>query len=58
MGLLKQIQQNDGLNESGRQELNTSINRLEQYYFVNANNDDEPDLKELAETWIRKTEQG
>ena len=54
LGLLKRIQQKNGFDETGRQELATSINRLERHYFVNAE-DEEPDLNELAEVWIRRT---
>jgi hypothetical protein len=53
LGLLRDIERNNGFNESGRTELTASINRLERYYFVDQS-DDEPDLKTVAETWISR----
>ena len=51
LGLLRQIDQNNGLNESSRRELAGEIDHLEQHYFVN-NGDEEPNLREMAETWV------
>jgi hypothetical protein len=53
LGLLRQIDQNNGLNESSRLELAGSINRLEQHFFINGS-DEEPNLQEMAETWIER----
>ena len=53
LGLLRQIDQNNGLNESSRLELAGSIDHLEQHYFIN-NGDEEPNLQEMAETWVRR----
>ena len=53
IGLLKQIQENSGLGESGKEELDNSINRLQRYYFVDGD-DNEPDLRKVAEGWIQK----
>ncbi len=60
LGLLKQIQENNGLSDDGKTELVTSINRLERYYFGNGHpsNDGEnvePNLRELAEHWLNRT---
>ena len=53
LSLLKQIQSRNGLDESGMADLNASINRLERYYFVDEKQD-EPDLKNIAEQWVRR----
>lgn len=54
IGLLKHIQSNNGLDGNGRQELQTSIGRLERFYFGQAAAD-EPDLNEIAESWVRRS---
>ena len=53
IGLLKQIQQNNGFDETGQRELSASINRLEKYYFIEGDSD-EPNIQEIAETWVGK----
>ena len=53
LGLLKQIDFNDGLDMTQKQELAQSINRLEQYYFIDSNGD-EPELTDIAKTWIKR----
>jgi hypothetical protein len=51
LGLLRQIQQNDGLSAPAMQELAGSIERTERHYF--ARTDGEPvDLQQVAETWV------
>lgn len=52
LGLLRQIERNNGFNSSGKQELSSSINRIEAYFFGAAG--EEPDLEEIAASWIRK----
>ena len=53
--LLKNIETNNGLSADSRKELQTSINRIERYYFASEEaTDGEPDLTELATTWVRK----
>ncbi len=54
LGLLKQIDYNDGLDMTQKQELAQSINRLEQYYFIDSNGD-EPELTDIAKKWIQRT---
>jgi len=53
LGLLKRIQSNNGLDESGQQELTTSITRLERHYF-SPRQDEAPNLHEIAESWLRR----
>ena len=60
IGLLKDIQANNGLSPSTKQELASSINRLEQHYFADTNGNgapsgDESDLTQVAEKWLRQT---
>jgi hypothetical protein len=54
LGLLEEIQQHDGLSDDGRRELAASIARIERHYFADENGEAPPDLKELAETWVRR----
>ena len=54
LGLLRQIERNNGFDGHGKLELATCINRLEQHYFLRID-DDEPDLEEIAESWIRRS---
>jgi hypothetical protein len=53
LGLLKHIQSNNGLDETGQQELTASITRLERHYF-SPKQDEDPDLHEIAESWLRR----
>ena len=55
LGLLRDIERNNGLDDRKRQELASSINRIEQYYFEGANGEDEPDIRQIAETWVRQS---
>jgi len=53
LGLLREIQQNNGFPAPQMQELAGSIDRVERHYF--AESDGEPvDLHQLAESWIRR----
>ena len=53
LGLLREIQHNNGLPAPQMQELAGSIERIERHYF--AESDGEPvDLHQVAETWIRR----
>ena len=54
IGLLKYIQSNNGLDDRGHEELQASIHRIERSYF-DARAEDQPDLHEIAETWVRRT---
>ena len=51
LGLLKDIERNNGLSPAGKQELGVSISRLEHYYFE-APQGEEPDLNEVVHRWI------
>jgi len=54
LGLLKDIEANNGLGPKRKDELSTSINRIEKYYFGEPNGDDEPKLQEIATRWVRQ----
>jgi hypothetical protein len=54
LGLLRDIEQNDGLPDDRKRELSATIHRLEAHYFVGPA-PDEPDLHEIARDWIRRT---
>ena len=51
LGLLREIEHQNGLSQPQKQELRTSIQELERHYFASAD-DAEPDLKKIAGTWI------
>ena len=53
LGLLHNIEHDNGLQPSQRDELNASIKRIESHYFDKASSK-EPDLKQIAEIWIRQ----
>ena len=53
LGLLRDIERNNGLAPKRREELHTNINRLEEHFF--ANKGDVPDLEELAARWVRES---
>jgi hypothetical protein len=54
LGLLRDIQHNDGLAERDRRELAESIDRIERHYFA-APEPRDPDLQRIAEAWVAKT---
>ncbi len=54
LGLLRDIQQNNGLKPAERQELVGSIDRLERHFFQ-APEQPEPNLQEIAAGWLSKT---
>lgn len=55
ISLLQDIQRNNGLNDNQRQELDVSINRLEEYYFGMRNgNEQEPDLTAEVKKWTKR----
>lgn len=53
IGLLKDIESNNGLTPDRTRELAGTINRLEQYYFYERDGD-EPDLRNIARDWASK----
>jgi hypothetical protein len=56
-GLLYDIQRNGQLDAGQREELDRAIARLERRYFAEqANGDGEIDLRQIAETWLRRAE--
>jgi hypothetical protein len=57
IGLLRDIQQNNGLSDPAHRELVASISRLERHYFLAAEQV-EPNLHDIAERWVRETRNG
>ena len=53
LGLLREIEHQNGLPVAQMQELATSIQQLERHYFAGSNGS-EPDLKKIAETWVSR----
>ncbi len=56
LGLLRDIQHNDGLGPADREELGASIDRLERHYFADAK-EHEPDLRQIAADWLARSSQ-
>jgi hypothetical protein len=54
IGLLRDIQQNNGLSEPAHRELAASIGRLERHYFLSAEQV-EPNLRDIAQRWVGET---
>jgi hypothetical protein len=54
IGLLRDIQQNNGLSEPAHRELAASIGRLERHYFLTAEQV-EPNLRDIAQRWVSET---
>jgi hypothetical protein len=55
IALLEQIRREGGLSEPQQAELTGSIRRVERHYFAgDGNGDPPPDLKALAEGWVRQ----
>ena len=54
LGLLRDIQHNNGLDVAEQQELAASIDRLERHFFA-APQQQEPDLRDIAAAWVAKT---
>ncbi len=52
LGLLKDIERNNGLSPSKQEELVASIQSLERHYFAEPSHH-EPDLRDIAERWVR-----
>lgn len=55
LGLLENIQQNNGLNEAGHRELAATIDGLQKHYFVEPQGAD-PDLQGIARNWVQRCE--
>lgn len=54
LAALRDIHQNNGLQPARKKELGESINRLEEHYFGSRNQSDgEPDLKQIANDWLK-----
>lgn len=53
IGLLRDIQANNGLSPSGKEELAASIHRIEGHFF-SRDAKEEPDLEEIARTWVSR----
>jgi hypothetical protein len=53
LGLLKDIEANNGLGEKRKSELSQNINRIEKYYFEGQDGS-EPKLDEIARKWVRQ----
>jgi hypothetical protein len=51
LGLLREIQVNNGLSDAKQQELAASIRHLERHYFAEPTRE-EPDLHAIATTWV------
>jgi hypothetical protein len=54
LGLLRNIQHNNGLSEAEQVELGRSIDRLERHFFAEPEGQ-EPDLNSIAADWVAKT---
>ena len=54
LGLLRSIEQKNGLSPAGKSELATTINRIERHYFL-APEASDLDLRGIAESWARKS---
>lgn len=53
LGLLRDIEQNNGFTDERRSELGTAITEVEQHYFGETG-DAAPDLRGIAEHWVRR----
>ncbi len=53
LGLLRQIQSTNGLDQRGHDELTSTISRIEQSYFTEDQQVDD-DLHEIANDWVRR----
>ena len=54
LSLLKDIKHKNGIDQKQRDELNVSINRIEQFYFGEDKEAEPGDLSSLASTWVSK----
>ena len=54
LSLLKDIKHRNGISEQQAEELQSSINRIESYYFGDQNEDSPQDLESVAKTWVAK----
>ena len=53
LGLLRRIQEKNGMDHAGKEELAHSIAVVERRYF-SIDGEEMPDLKSLAEDWVRR----
>lgn len=53
LGLLREIEHNNGLTPAQMRELNSSIQEIERLYFAKPESD-KPDLRQIAETWVSR----
>ena len=54
IGLLRDIEHNNGLTDDGRSELRRDIDRIERYYYQDRR-DEQPDLEAIARGWVDRT---
>ena len=54
LGLLKDIEANNGFSTNQKTDLLTSINRIERFYFGESNGESAPELADIAHTWVRQ----
>jgi len=54
LGLLKQIQRDNGFSNGEQEELAASIHQVESYYFTDEPEGEEPPLRSIAEQWVLK----
>jgi len=52
--LLKDIKERNHLTDAWSDELDSSIDRIEQSYFGEAASEEPGDLSDLAETWVKR----
>jgi hypothetical protein len=55
LGLLRDIQDHNGLSDGGKHELAESIARIERFYFGKDAGDAEPNLRAIAHEWVQKS---
>ena len=55
LSLLKDIKHHNGIDQKQKEELDVSINRIEQFYFGEDKEAEPGDLKSLASTWVSNT---
>jgi hypothetical protein len=57
LAFLRQVEANNGFDPRTREELATSIQSLERFYFAGIDGQQPPDLRQLAERWVPRQAQ-
>ncbi len=54
LNLLQEVRSSDRMGDSDRRDLDAAVVRIETHYFGESGNGDVPDLRSIAQDWVRR----